>query len=87
MYVRLNMFASGKMFLANLMTPKMLAIFTWNPLFHIIDQGRGETFVNYNPMKSDIMYPLVVSIVLLVIGLIGESYTRKRVSVSWTAGR
>ena len=87
MYVRLNMFASGKMFLANLMTPKMLAIFTWNPLFHIIDQGRGETFVNYNPMKSDIMYPLVVSVVLLVIGLIGESYTRKRVSVSWTAGR
>ena len=22
---------------------------TWNPLFHIIDQGRGYIFVNYNP--------------------------------------
>ena len=85
-YVRLNMFASGKMFLANLMTPKMLMVFSWNPLFHVIDQGRGEVFLNYNPMKSELAYPIIVSVVLLVIGLIGESYTRKRVSVSWSAG-
>lgn len=86
-YVRLNMFASGKMFLANMMTPKMIAIFSWNPLFHIIDQGRGEIFLNYSPMKSNLTYPIVASVILLVIGLIGESYTRKHVSLSWGAGR
>ena len=86
-YVRLNMFASGKMFLANMMTPKMIAIFSWNPLFHIIDQGRGEIFLNYNPMKSNLTYPIVATVVLLVIGLLGESYTRKRVSASWAAGK
>ncbi|WP_413717837.1 ABC transporter permease [Silicimonas sp. MF1-12-2] len=86
-YTRVNMFASGKMFVANTLPATMVAMFAWNPLFHIIDQGRGYIFINYNPMKTSLMYPVYVSIVLLVIGLIGESFTRKRVSLSWTAGR
>lgn len=84
-YLRFNMFASGKMFVANQMPAKMVALFTWNPLFHIIDQGRGHIFVNYTPLKSNLTYPIVVSIILLVIGLIGESYTRRHASLSWGA--
>lgn len=84
-YLRFNMFASGKMFVANQMTAKMVALFSWNPLFHIIDQGRGYIFVNYTPMKSNLTYPIVVSVIFLVIGLIGESYTRKHASLSWGA--
>ena len=86
-YIRVNMFASGKMFVANTLPATMVAMFSWNPLFHIIDQGRGYLFINYTPMKSSLTYPIVVSVVLLVIGLLGESYTRKRVSLSWSAGR
>lgn len=86
-YTRVNMFASGKMFVANQLPAYLVAIFTWNPLFHIIDQGRGYIFINYNPLKSNLEYPIIVSVVLLVIGLIGESQTRKHVSLSWTAGR
>lgn len=86
-YTRVNMFASGKMFVANMMPATMIAMFAWNPLFHIIDQGRGFVFINYNPMKSSLTYPIVVSVILLVIGLIGESFTRKRVSLSWSAAR
>ena len=86
-YTRVNMFASGKMFLANQLPAKMVALFSWNPLFHIIDQGRGYIFINYNPMKTNLEYPIIVSVVLLVIGLLGESQTRKHVSLSWTAGR
>ncbi|MEP0641538.1 MAG: ABC transporter permease, partial [Roseobacter sp.] len=40
-YTRINMFASGKMFVANQLPANMVAIFSINPLFHIIDQGRG----------------------------------------------
>jgi len=86
-YSRFNMFASGKMFVANSLPTKMAALFAWNPLYHIIDQGRGYIFINYNPLKSSMTYPIVVSVILLVIGLIGESQTRKHASLSWTAGR
>jgi ABC-type polysaccharide/polyol phosphate export permease len=86
-FQRANMVASGKMFLANSLTPKMLAIFSWNPLFHTIDQARGFTFANYNPHFSSWSYPLLVSCVCLMIGLIGEFYTGQHVSLSWEAGR
>ncbi len=86
-YARANMIASGKMFLANTLPGHMLAWFDWNPLFHAIDQARGFTFVNYNPHFSSISYPLIVTAVLIVIGLMGEFYTRKSASVSWGATR
>ncbi|MGR3514649.1 MAG: ABC transporter permease [Paracoccaceae bacterium] len=86
-YIRFNMFASGKMFVANMMPATMIYFFSWNPLFHIIDQGRGFIFVNYNPLKSNLEYPITVSVVLLVVGLLCESQTRKHVSLSWFAGR
>lgn len=86
-YSRFNMFASGKMFVANTLPATMVALFAWNPLFHIIDQGRGHIFINYNPLKSNIEYPIILSVVLLVIGLIGESQTRKHASLSWSAGK
>lgn len=86
-YSRVNMFASGKMFVANTLPATMFVMFAWNPLFHIIDQGRGFIFINYNPIKTSITYPIVVSTVILVIGLVGEGFTRKRVSLSWAAGR
>ncbi|MBS0125880.1 ABC transporter permease [Thetidibacter halocola] len=84
-YQRANMIASGKMFVANAMPGYMLVIFDWNPLFHTIDQSRGYAFVNYNPRNSDWEYALYVSIALLMIGLMGEFYTRKHASASWGA--
>ena len=86
-YTRFNMFASGKMFVANQLPATMVVLFSWNPLFHIIDQGRGYIFINYNPLKSNLEYPIIVSVVLILIGIIAESQTRKHVSLSWTAGR
>ena len=86
-YQRANMIASGKMVLANTLSPKMLAMFSWNPLFHSIDQARGFIFINYNPHNSSLTYPIYVALALLMIGLMGEFYTRSRASLSWTAGR
>ena len=81
------MIASGKMFVANSMPTSKLAFFDWNPLFHTIDQGRGFIFLNYFPHYSSISYPLTVTAVLMVVGLMGEHYTRKHQSASWSAGR
>lgn len=86
-YQRANMIASGKMFVANMMPGHILKLFDWNPLFHAIDQARGFMFLNYNPHFSSLTYPLYVSLALLMIGLIGEHYTRRHASVSWGAGK
>jgi len=84
-FQRLNMVASGKMFVANSLPGSVLVMFTWNPLFHVIDQARGFAFINYQPRNSDPLYPLYFSLGLLMIGFIGEYYTRQRASSSWLA--
>ncbi len=86
-YARLNMIASGKMFVANAMPTIILGWFDWNPLFHIIDQGRGFIFLNYLPRYSNVEYPLYFLLACLIVGLMGEFYTMKRVSLSWTMGK
>ena len=86
-YARANMVFSGKMFLANATPTNILAMYTWNPLFHSIDQTRGFMFENYHPHYSSITYPVVVTGVLIVLGLMGENFTRKHASASWSARR
>ncbi|MEH7830142.1 ABC transporter permease [Gemmobacter denitrificans] len=84
-YMRANMIASGKMFVANMMPGHILAWFFWNPLFHIIDQGRGYIFLNYHPHYTNLTYPIVITGAFIVLGLMGEHFTRKHISASWTA--
>ena len=86
-YSRANMIASGKMFVANALPSYLLVMFDWNPLFHIIDQSRGYIFINYNPHFTSVSYPLYIGIGLLMIGLMGEFYTRQRASASWGASQ
>ena len=86
-YKRANMIASGKMFVANALPGYMIAMFDWNPLFHIIDQSRGFAFINYEPRNSSWEYALIVSCCFIVLGLMGEFFTRRHVSASWFARR
>jgi ABC-type polysaccharide/polyol phosphate export permease len=86
-YTRANMIASGKMFLANALPTSKLFWFAWNPLFHIIDQARGFIFLNYNPHYSSITYPVVATFVLIIIGLMGDTFTRQYASASWSMGK
>ena len=83
-YARINMIASGKMFLANNMPAALRDLFDWNPLFHIIDQGRGYLFLNYVPHYTNATHALVFTFVCLVLGLMGEFFTRRRASASWS---
>ncbi len=86
-YQRANMIASGKMFVANAMPGYILSMFDWNPLFHTIDQARGFIFLNYNPHFSSVSYPVYITLACIMIGLMGEFYTRKHASASWGAKR
>ena len=86
-YTRANMIASGKMFLANALPTSKLFWFQWNPLFHIIDQTRGFVFLNYNPHYSSVIYPIEVTFVLVILGLMGDTFTRQYASASWSAGK
>ncbi len=85
LYQRANMIASGKMFVANTLPSFMLAMFDWNPLFHIIDQTRGYTFLNYYPRYSNWEYAAWIAVVCVMVGLMGEFYTRRHASASWSA--
>lgn len=84
LYQRANMIASGKMLVANQSPTWIRSKFDWNPLFHIIDQGRGEIFLNYNPRFTSLEYPILVLLFCIMIGLMGEFFTRKFISASWS---
>jgi ABC-type polysaccharide/polyol phosphate export permease len=86
-YMRANMIASGKMFVANSLPSFMIAMFDWNPLFHLIDQARGFAFINYYPRNSSWEYAAYAGVIFLMVGLMGEFYTRKHASASWDARR
>lgn len=84
-YQRINMFASGKFFVANTIPGFILPWFSWNPLFHLIDQERGFLFINYAPHRTMLYYPLWFSIAALMVGLLINFTTRKYESISWSA--
>jgi len=85
LYKRANMIASGKMFVANSLPGFMVSMFDWNPLFHTIDQARGFAFINYVPRNTNWEYVMYLSLVFLMVGLMGEFYTRRKASSSWGA--
>ncbi len=86
-YSRVNMIASGKMFLGNSLPAAALPLFVWNPLFHIIDQARGCMFINYSPRNSSWEYPLFAGICLLMLSFMILSQARRYASISRSAAR
>ncbi|MEH6361043.1 MAG: ABC transporter permease, partial [Amylibacter sp.] len=83
-YQRSNMIFSGKMLLASTLPGFMLPMFIWNPLFHTIDHARGFVFVNYIARVTNLTYPIILTISLLIIGMMFEHWARKYVSESWS---
>lgn len=80
---RVNFFASGKMMVGNALGFSLLYLFYWNPLFHVIDQMRGAVFANYFPRNSSVSFALWWAFAMIVIGLMGEFYSRRNISASW----
>jgi ABC-type polysaccharide/polyol phosphate export permease len=84
-YTRISMFASGKMFTANVLPDSLLPFFSWHPLFHTVDQARGFIFKHYFPQHTTWEYPLYLTLSLVMVGIIIEYQTRRKASASWNA--
>lgn len=78
LYRRMGMITSGKMFLANSIPSSMFAIYSWNPLFHIIDQTRSAVFLNYTAFRTSLEYPFKMTIIFLFLGFSGDFILRRR---------
>jgi ABC-type polysaccharide/polyol phosphate export permease len=85
LYRRANLITSGKFLVANMLPATFLPYFTWNPLFHAIDQTRGFVFVNYVAHKTSMNYLIWFTIISIVIGMMGEFWVRKKISRSKSA--
>ncbi len=83
LYRRAQMLTSGKMLPANYMSAGMVTWFSWNPLFHCIDQMRGAIFVNYVPRNTNMEYPIILTIVLFCIAMIIDFWLSRNKSASW----
>lgn len=85
-YVRIMFFTSGKFFVASKIGGTIRPYFDWNPLFHLLDQGRGAIFLNYGARTTSMSYAITVVLMLLVVGFLTESYVRRHYNVSHAPG-
>ena len=85
-YIRIMFFTSGKFFVANAMPGFLRPLMDWNPLFHLLDQGRDAAFVNYTARTTEMTYPIVVYLSILVIAMLIENYVRVNYSQSHMPG-
>lgn len=85
-YIRIMFFTSGKFFVANNLPSTVRPFFDWNPLFHLLDQGRGAVFMNYSARTTSMDYAIMVTLGLLVIGFLTESYVRRHYNASHLPG-
>jgi ABC-type polysaccharide/polyol phosphate export permease len=86
LYQRAQMFTSGKFMPAAYMPGAMVGWFSWNPLFHTIDQARVATFINYNSNVTDMSYPIWFTLAALLFGLMTEFWARQTLSKSKHGG-
>ena len=85
-YVRIMFFTSGKFFVASTIPSNIRPFLDWNPLFHLLDQGRGAVFVNYAASTTSMDYAIKVILLLMVVGFLTEAYVRRHYSVSHVPG-
>lgn len=81
-YIRIMFFTSGKFFVANSLPGTIRPFMDWNPLFHLLDQGRSAAFLNYTARTTDMTYPMMVIMALLVGAMLVEHYVRVNYSAS-----
>ena len=86
LYQRAQMFTSGKFMPAAYLPVSFIGYFSWNPLFHAIDQARVAAFVNYNSDVTNLAYPFWFTVVAFTFGLMGEFWARKNLSKSKHGG-
>jgi len=84
-FQRVNMIFSGKFFVPNMIGANIFWLFTWNPLFHVIDYSRDAAFINYTATRTNINYALWATFGIFVVSFMIDHWARKYASESWKA--
>ena len=85
-YIRVMFFTSGKFFVANMIGSDWRIFMDWNPLFHLLDQSRDASFLNYTARTTNMEYPIIVYLAILVIAMLVEHFVRTNYSQSHMPG-
>ncbi|MEM0990575.1 MAG: ABC transporter permease [Pseudomonadota bacterium] len=85
-YIRLMFFTSGKFFVANMIPGNIRPLMDWNPLYHLLDQGRDAAFVNYTARTTSMEYPIGIFLAVLVVAMMIEHFVRTNYSQSHMPG-
>ena len=82
---RMNMVASGKFFLANTLPASVLPYFRGTRCFMPSTRRAALRSSTTTPMNTWLYYPVIFSLCVIFVGMLGEFYTRNRASISWAA--
>lgn len=78
MFMRPLIFISGVFYAATMVPAQYWYLFTWNPIFHIMEMSRDAMFVTYTSPVADSDYVLLVSFLINAIGLMIFSVNKHR---------
>jgi capsular polysaccharide transport system permease protein len=71
-------FISGILFCATMIPSRYWYLFSWNPIFHIIELSRDALFESYTTPVGDWVYVIKVSFGFLGLGLVTFKLCRQR---------
>lgn len=72
------LFVSAVFYNPSHLPPWLLGPFSWNPVMHLIEWMRYGIYADYNSLVLDRAYVMSVSLLLILLGLAGERFFRKR---------
>ncbi|WP_068089336.1 ABC transporter permease [Polycladidibacter stylochi] len=72
------MFVSGVFYVPSHLPPQAVNILKWNPILQLVEWTRTGFYDNYNSLIMNIYYPIFVSMLLMLLGLAGERFLRKK---------
>jgi len=76
------LFISGVFYVPSRLPREATDILYWNPVIHLVEWMREGFYANYNSTIFDPRYPIFVGLILLLLGLAGERFTRKSRSLA-----
>lgn len=80
--MRALFFTSGIFFVVGFFPLWVQDILLFNPVLHVTETIRGGFFAQYTPTRATLAYPLSWAMPLIVVGLLLERHTRRKIDRS-----
>ena len=70
-------FISGVFYVPSQLPQEAKDMLYYNPVIHLVEWMREGFYPNYNSTILDPQYPIIIGLIMLMVGLAGERFTRK----------